>query len=519
MSGAYTIDPNGTGSRNFTTFGEVTKQLFLSGVSGAVTFTVASGTYKESFGIYPIAGASLSNKVTFKSAVPLGAKLQPTNRETVTLVAASSALPVQGVVLDGFDFIPGAASNDSFPLRGGANCNYIEIKNCRFQAPPDAGGLLYASGSGGSTSGWKIHHNEFRVMDMYRGLYVIFPMNFEIYQNTVVLKECYAGLTIIGSTNGSIRVYNNLFSGKVDDRDPTHGAIEMTFSTLGVEIVHNTVLIDSIMGAGIVMVRGDRTKPPLISNNILVNTGGGPAFRTRESETSYWVSDGNLFWTPGNTNNLVDGPLGSYASLSAWQGVGQDKNSVAADPLFVSTTKQPFDLRIKRESPAKDKAYATPGYVQLDFAGRPRDIKPDIGAYEVQPLVPYQVFGQGCAGNGGKVPTIGMSGNLKIGSNDFFVTLGNATGGNGVSAFFALGVTKTTLNFGGGCTLLVTPSLLLQLPVSGFPGPGNGSSSLKLPIPNNPKLMGAKAHVQWGVVDPAAVGIGIAFSSGATLSL
>jgi len=522
MSGAYTIDPNGTGSRNFKTFSDATKQLFFSGVNGAVTITVANGTYKESWGVFPITRTSVSATVTFKSATPLGAKLQPTVRETVTFVHATALAPLYDVTLDGFDFIPGAVTNTYPAVVGGAYCDGIEIRNCRFQGPPGQSRLLSTTGTGGSyATNWRIHHNEFHVIDMFRGLYLIYPTNFDIYQNSFVLKRCLSGLQILSRRDSGLRVYNNVFTGNVDDRDPNNGAIVMGTTSYGIEIAHNTMLIDSIMGAAIVLVRGDRDKAPSFTNNILVNTGGGPALRIQESNTAYWQSDGNLFWAPGNTNNLIEGNLGKrFASLSAWQtAVGHDKNSIAGDPLFVNGKTQPFDLHIKRESPAKDKGFATPTYVQRDFAGKPRDTKPDIGAYEVQPFVPFKVFGQGCAGAGGKVPAIGMTGELKLGSKNFFVTLGNARGGSGVSAFFALGVTKSTVNFGGGCTLLVTPNLLLRLPVSGLSGAGNGSSSLKLLIPNNPKLKGATAHVQWGVVDPAAAGIGIAFSNGATLSL
>jgi hypothetical protein len=275
------------------------------------------------------------------------------------------------------------------------------------------------------------------------------------------------------------------------------------------------------VGAGIVLVRGDRNKAPAFTNNILVNTGGGPALRIQEKDTSYWQSDGNLFWTPGNPSNLIEGPLGKrYAKLVDWQtAVNKDKNSIAADPLFINGKTQPFNLDLQRGSPAKDKAFSTPAYVKTDFAGAPRDTNPDIGAYELQPFIPFEVFGKGCAGAGGKVPVIGMSGDLKIGSNNFRITLSNARGGTGVSAFFAVGATKATVNFGGGCALLVAPHLLIQLPVGGLPGAGNGTSSIKLSIPNNPKLKGATAHAQWGVVDPAAAGIGVAFSNAATMRL
>ena len=61
----------------------------------------------------------------------------------------------------------------------------------------------------------------------------------------------------------------------------------------------------------------------------------------------------------------------------------------------------------------------------------------------------------------------------------------------------------------------------MTLNMAGTSGPGNGRASVKLPLPSDAKLKlkGAKTHFQWGVVDPAAAGIGVAFSNPATLTL
>ena len=45
MSGAYTIDPNRVGNRNFKSFTAASFQLGTRGVSGAVTLTAANGQY------------------------------------------------------------------------------------------------------------------------------------------------------------------------------------------------------------------------------------------------------------------------------------------------------------------------------------------------------------------------------------------------------------------------------------------------------------------------------------------
>ncbi|MEJ6738892.1 MAG: hypothetical protein QNK62_07665, partial [Cryomorphaceae bacterium] len=47
LSGTYTIDPNGTGTSNYTSFTSAISALSTSGVSGSVTFNVKQGTYSE----------------------------------------------------------------------------------------------------------------------------------------------------------------------------------------------------------------------------------------------------------------------------------------------------------------------------------------------------------------------------------------------------------------------------------------------------------------------------------------
>ena len=57
LSGSYTIDPNGTGTNNYTSFTSAISALSTSGVSGPVTFNVKQGTYTEQVTIPNITGA------------------------------------------------------------------------------------------------------------------------------------------------------------------------------------------------------------------------------------------------------------------------------------------------------------------------------------------------------------------------------------------------------------------------------------------------------------------------------
>ncbi len=66
LSGNYTIDlSQAASSTNFTNFSSAASALSAKGVSAAVVFTVAAGTYTDSFSLAPINGASATNTITF----------------------------------------------------------------------------------------------------------------------------------------------------------------------------------------------------------------------------------------------------------------------------------------------------------------------------------------------------------------------------------------------------------------------------------------------------------------------
>lgn len=98
MAGIYTIDPiapvSGT---NYQTFQSAANDLFDRGVSGAVSFIVAPGTYTERFYIRPIAGTSASNTVTFN-----GAGLVTMNVSNATTTSSTSDY---GIAMIGCDWV------------------------------------------------------------------------------------------------------------------------------------------------------------------------------------------------------------------------------------------------------------------------------------------------------------------------------------------------------------------------------------------------------------------------------
>ena len=101
LSGSYTIDPNGSGTNNYTSFTSAISALSTSGVSGAVTFNVKQGTYTEQVTIPSVTGASATNKITFQA--------DPTNTAAATVTYSPT----------------GTADNWTIRLNG---CSNITIK-------------------------------------------------------------------------------------------------------------------------------------------------------------------------------------------------------------------------------------------------------------------------------------------------------------------------------------------------------------------------------------------------------
>jgi len=68
LNGNYTIDPNGSGGSNFTSFNAAIDQLGTCGVNGPVNFQVAAGTYTEQVRIPFISGVSSTNTISIVGA-------------------------------------------------------------------------------------------------------------------------------------------------------------------------------------------------------------------------------------------------------------------------------------------------------------------------------------------------------------------------------------------------------------------------------------------------------------------
>jgi hypothetical protein len=134
LAGSYTIDPAGSGSRNFPTFTAAVAELNSVGVSAAVTFLIAGGSYSvgETFPLHigAILGGGSLNTVTFRPAA--GATVALSGTGTPGLFELDSA---DYVTFDGSNSVGGTtrdwtvtstgSADPAFRLENGAQYNTI----------------------------------------------------------------------------------------------------------------------------------------------------------------------------------------------------------------------------------------------------------------------------------------------------------------------------------------------------------------------------------------------------------
>jgi hypothetical protein len=162
------------------------------------------------------------------------------------------------------------------------------------------------------------------------------------------------------------------------DRERGAGDAEMT----NVDVRNNSIYISGAGGTGI-SVGGEGSGHSIVSNAVLY-TGTGRDWSCFDADlpaASYEAIDYNACHFP-NAGSGGEWESGSGA-LAAWQAAsGFDGNSMQADPGFSSPAAPDYDLSAASETSAIVDAGHPALSASNDFYGRPRDERPDIGAFE-----------------------------------------------------------------------------------------------------------------------------------------
>ena len=400
LSGNYTIDPQGSGTRNYTTFAAATAAL-KAGVSGPVVFSVASTTFKEGVSITSaIHGASAVNTVTFT------APGNPTTLDGGGLEIGADWLRFSNLTIIGWRY-----TGIGFTNVNAATPRHNVISHVLVEKPSGSSviqALYFAMGSEQNL----IQHCTFRGGGRNQVVQIQGTGNVIDHCEFDGQGQC---VMVVGNAGDK-----TIFQNCVIHSPGTAFCLREGHDN---NLFVSNVFVSSIAQPTVAFLR-DGSSPrqwsgcATFKNNIVINLGGGPAiaFDVHPLGTvlNPLVSDHNCFYAP-NTSNVIQvyGILptwpgqsyfaGSLAAFRAWQKnnpqflvpggpAGYDLNSIEGDPGLVSLT-PPYDIHLKPTSPLIDKGTATivepyqtqipPHRVPHDLDGEVRGWKPDIGADEI----------------------------------------------------------------------------------------------------------------------------------------
>jgi len=246
MNGVYTINPSGSGSTNFTSFNAAVNEIECAGISGPVTFNVASGTYSEQIIISSILGSSASNPVVFQSAVGDSSKVILSGTGSLS---ANYTVELNGATNIKFSKMTIEATNSNygvaFDLQAGAN--YDTVTNCQLMGVStsntnNALAVVYSSGSVNSYNVFQDNliqngsygfyytgnNNSTAQMDAgtviqnnilqnqyYTGMYIEYQNAIDVLSNIITTNSTYTNYFGINMyyTNNACRVLKNKISG------------------------------------------------------------------------------------------------------------------------------------------------------------------------------------------------------------------------------------------------------------------------------------------------------------------
>ena len=374
LSGNYTVDPSGSGSRNYTTFAAAASALASGGVSGPVVFAVAPTTFNEVLSFNSAMNASATNTITF--------------------IAATGPAVVKG------------GSSTAITLN---SCRFFVFENIQFETTSGSY-CVYCS---------QADDNTFRYCKFTGGNYVVYSQGMDrgVFDGCELDgKGTATRLLAPYNANDSDCLFQNCF---MHDCSPTGLGAYINVSGYGIMFWHNTIIVTTSQNAVHLGGCCAWSRANSFRNNIVINLGSGVAIKYGFTGTvlEYNDADFNCYFAPfGNACELENGSGFTKGTLAAWQAyfntnratlVPQtgstpwptpaqarwDDNSIEMDPALISMN-TPYDIHLSAGSPCRDAGTITyvagawisynASYIVLnDFEGEIRPLtNVDMGADE-----------------------------------------------------------------------------------------------------------------------------------------
>ncbi len=194
-----------------------------------------------------------------------------------------------------------------------------------------------------------------------------------VVEENVIHDNGQNGLNMDGVQDSLIQ--NNLIYGNVSNGLRAY-AIDGAEGPQGLVIVNNTFHVPA--GAGWCVRITEDLGGSVVFNNILMNDGNNGSIAL--DNTAGFASANNAVvdtFTPDRDD--------SYLSLSEWQGLGYDAGSFLTTPSALFVDAAAGDYTLLGGGPAVDAGittFSSQSAPTTDLTGAPRDISPDVGAYE-----------------------------------------------------------------------------------------------------------------------------------------
>ncbi len=447
LSGTYTIDATkSASSSNYKTFSAAVSDLLSgtradggtangSGVSGAVVFNVANGSYNEQISFNAISGASSTNNITFQSASGDSSKVilnyasasSSTNNYVVQLSGASwinfkqitiwrTGSNIWGNVIT----VQSSSSNNSFVacrLFGSKTSSMNTITSVVYSSTDNDTNNLFQGNAmkygsyafywnGVSTSSYErstqilgnlidscyysaiymnyednLHITGNTITNVYysyaTGVYLNYSVNaYRITKNKLVMPNGgNYGFSINNSSGTSTAralIANNMIS--MAGSNQIIGGLYFNWSSY-TDIYYNSINLTNTNTSsyGMYLYSFNAYLTNNLVNNCVTNFGGGFAMYVYYYDVN--MMDYNNWYASGTTLGTWNG--NNYNNLVSWQSAsGKDAYAISVNPYYNSST----DLHCS--SPQINGAAYSLAAVTDDIDGDKRSTTPDIGADE-----------------------------------------------------------------------------------------------------------------------------------------
>ncbi|MBI3234103.1 MAG: PKD domain-containing protein, partial [Bacteroidetes bacterium] len=382
ISGNFTIDAGQASSAtNFTSFTDAVNALNTCGITGPVTFTVATGTYNENIAITNVNGSSSSNTITFDgvdfttrkitSSQPYTIKLDGADYVTIKNLeiecTSSSQMTTLHLTNDAdwnfFDSLLVTAPTNNYSataygVMGGNTYSYGNYgDNNTIDHSEIKGGYYTTVINGTSTSnraqGNSILNSFINNNTGYAGYYY--------YNDTLALKGCYikcnytmfeycSNVDLLQNTfevnNYGYPIYSwycsnmNIINNSMSGSNMYYGMYAYYLS--GANIYHNSFYSNYSYSYGTYIYQG--TNLDMRNNHFWMNGTNSLAIYV-QSAGNFTACEYNNYYCPNSSNLLYIGQ--TYQNLASVIGQG-GLNNIANNqaPNFVNTSSAPYDLHL-----------------------------------------------------------------------------------------------------------------------------------------------------------------------------